>query len=187
VRHRHSRWSLLFLLALSGWCHLSLAAQESDQMAIIWQIYSAIAKEAHTSLIQVRIGVFNGRSGIRVTISDTTRLAGDSVSLEPLAHRLAALAWAALANKEPYEFLAVGWAATSGPIARAYRYFEYQPNALDSLPPAVPDAPAPRLQPSNYRMKRDGLGRRFSQGWSTRPSSRSLARTRLGPQLMRGR
>jgi hypothetical protein len=38
----------------------------------------------------------------------------------------------------------------------------------------------------NYRMKRDGLGRRVSQGRHRRPSSRSFARARLGPQLMRG-
>jgi hypothetical protein len=162
VRHQLSRWSLSLLLTPGCLGHQPLVAQDSDQMAVIWQVYSAVVKEAHTSHIQVRIGVFNGRSGIQVTIADTTRLAADSVALEPLAHRLAALAWATLTNKEAYEFVAVGWAISSGPGARSSRYFEYQPAALTPLPPAAPADTAPRLQPSNHRMKLAGRGRRFA-------------------------
>jgi hypothetical protein len=40
---------------------------------------------------------------------------------------------------------------------------------------------------SNYRMKLTRLGRRFSTPIDTQPSSPSLARARLGLQLMRGR
>ena len=41
--------------------------------------------------------------------------------------------------------------------------------------------------PSNYRMKLTRLGHRFSSGIDTRSAACSLARARLGLQLMRGR
>jgi len=55
-----------------------------------------------------------------------------------------------------------------------------------------PDKPVnylPGLYPltPNYRMKLTRLGHRFSRHEDTQPSTRSLARARLGLQLMRGR
>jgi len=41
--------------------------------------------------------------------------------------------------------------------------------------------------PANYRMKLTRLGHRFAQGTDNQPSTHSLARARLGLQLMRGR
>jgi hypothetical protein len=45
---------------------------------------------------------------------------------------------------------------------------------------------SPQKQP-NYRMKLTRLGRRFVRGIDSLPSLHSLARARLGLQLMRGR
>jgi hypothetical protein len=133
------------------------------------QVYSAVAKEARNSLVQVRLGAFNGRSGVRVTIADAAKASGDSAALEPLAHRLAAVAWAALPARETYEFVAVGWARNTGPADRAFRYFEYAPPALDPMPPAPPMDDVPLQQPSNRRMDPDGA--RPSVGFRLAPAA----------------
>jgi hypothetical protein len=150
--HRYS-CLIMLLAALCSTGGGALAAQTSDEMGIFMQVYSAVVQEAGTPFIQLKIGVFNGRSGVRLTIGDASKATADSATVEPLAHRLAAAAWTALPHDAGYEFVAVGWAGDTGPGARPSRFFEYAPSALDSMPPRPAQADSTRLQPSNQRME----------------------------------